>query len=145
MFAPRGCAILYVSPKFHEIVMPRVVSRDHDRSLQDRFFQQGTLDDTPYISSTSAIKFYLELGGMVSIMIIIIQNNPISQSHNRRETHQIVFCTCSVMVLLTLLLGGVLNDVAVVVWLNFVSGQLLGTSTGRKISFYAISSFCVLR
>ena len=66
LFAPRGCAILWVSPKFHDVVVPQVVSWLHDKTLQDRFFQQGTVDHTPYTSAGIAIKFYNEVGGMVS-------------------------------------------------------------------------------
>ena len=66
LFAPRGCAILWVSPKFHDIIVPLVVSWMHDRSLQDRFYSQGTIDHSAYISAGAAIKFYSEVGGMVS-------------------------------------------------------------------------------
>lgn len=64
LFAPRGCAILWVSPKFHDIIVPLVVSWMHDRSLQDRFYSQGTIDHSAYISAGAAIKFYSEVGGM---------------------------------------------------------------------------------
>ena len=65
LFAPRGCAILWISPKFHDIILPQVVSWNHDKSLQDRFFSQGTMDHTSYIASETAIKFYNDIGGMV--------------------------------------------------------------------------------
>lgn len=68
LFAPRGCAILWVSPKFHDIIVPQVVSWLHDKTLQDRFFQQGTIDHTSYTSAGIAIKFYNEVGGMSSII-----------------------------------------------------------------------------
>ena len=64
-FAPRGCAILWVKPKFHDIVDPLLVSWLHDQGLQDRFFQQGTLDYTSYTSVPAAIQFYQEIGGLV--------------------------------------------------------------------------------
>lgn len=67
LFAPRGCAILWISPKFHDIILPQVVSWNHDKSLQDRFFLQGTMDHTSYIASETAIKFYNDIGGMSSI------------------------------------------------------------------------------
>lgn len=67
LFAPRGCAVLWITPKFHDIIVPQVVSWMHDKSLQDRFFQQGTIDHTSYISAETAVKFYNEVGGMSSI------------------------------------------------------------------------------
>lgn len=67
LFAPRGCAILWVSPKFHDVIIPQVVSWCHDKSLQDRFFQQGTIDHTSYTSAAAAVKFYKEVGGMGAI------------------------------------------------------------------------------
>lgn len=75
LFAPRGCAILWVSPKFNDIIVPQVVSFCHDKSLQDRFFLQGTIDHTPYTSAATALKFYQEIGGMVSVccMYFIMQ------------------------------------------------------------------------
>jgi len=38
----------------------------HDKTLQDRFYSQGTIDHTAYISAGAAINFYNEVGGMVS-------------------------------------------------------------------------------
>lgn len=67
LFAPRGCAILWVSPKFHDVIIPQVVSWFHDKNLQDRFFQQGTIDHTSYTSATAAVQFYREIGGMGAI------------------------------------------------------------------------------
>ena len=70
LFAPRGCAILWVSPKFSDIIVPPVVSWNHDKSLQDRFYQQGTIDHTSYTSAVTALKFYQEIGGMVSAWLM---------------------------------------------------------------------------
>lgn len=70
LFAPRGCAILWVSPKFSDIIVPQVVSWCHDKRLQDRFFQQGTIDHTPYTLAAAALKFYHEIGGMVSAWLV---------------------------------------------------------------------------
>jgi len=67
VFAPRGCAILWVHPKYHDIMDPLVVSWFQDRSLQDKFFMQGTLDYTPFITAKASIKFYQEIGGMESL------------------------------------------------------------------------------
>lgn len=38
----------------------------HDKTLQDRFYCQGTIDHTAYISAGAAINFYNKVGGMVS-------------------------------------------------------------------------------
>jgi len=46
------------------------VSWCHDKSLQDRFFQQGTIDHTPYTLAATALKFYHEIGGMVSTWLV---------------------------------------------------------------------------
>lgn len=67
VFAPRGCAFLWVKPKFHDIIVPLIVSWMHDKTLQDRFYSQGTIDHTAYISAGAAINFCNEVGGMGSI------------------------------------------------------------------------------
>ena len=70
MFAPRGCAVLWVHPKYHDVIDPLVVSWYQDRSLRDKFFMQGTLDYSPFVTAKAAITFYQEIGGMVRLFKI---------------------------------------------------------------------------
>ena len=65
MFAPRGCAFLWVHPNYHDVIEPTVVSWLHEGSFQDKFFMQATLDYTPYVTAQAAIKFYEDIGGLV--------------------------------------------------------------------------------
>ena len=65
MFAPRGCAVLWVHPKYHDVIDPLVVSLYQDCSLRDKFFMQGTSDASSFVTARTAITFYQEIGGMV--------------------------------------------------------------------------------
>ncbi|XP_031569052.1 putative L-cysteine desulfhydrase 1 [Actinia tenebrosa] len=67
MFTPRGSAILWVHPKYQDTINPLVVSWNQDLGFQDKFFMQGTQDQTSYLVIDSASKFYYELGGMNAI------------------------------------------------------------------------------
>lgn len=62
-FAPRGSAILWVSPKFHHNVSPVVTSRDNRDVLSKNFSYQGTRDESTYYCSTEALGFYQDIGG----------------------------------------------------------------------------------
>ena len=64
LFCP-SAAILWVHPKYQDVINPLVVSFDQDGDFQDKFYEQGTTDHTPYLVVDAALRFYQELGGMV--------------------------------------------------------------------------------
>ncbi|KAK3754179.1 hypothetical protein QZH41_020605 [Actinostola sp. cb2023] len=67
LFCPKSAAILWVHPKYQDVINPLVVSWDQDGDFHDKFFQQGTMDHTPCLVVDAALRFYQELGGMEAI------------------------------------------------------------------------------
>lgn len=63
LYAPRGCALLYVKKEHQGWVKPVVTSHGHKTSFQHDFFCQGTRDETPFCVAPEAIKFYNAIGG----------------------------------------------------------------------------------
>lgn len=68
LYAPRGCALLYVKKEHQGWVKPVVTSHGHKTSFQHDFFCQGTRDETPFCVAPEAIKFYNAIGGYVSLL-----------------------------------------------------------------------------
>lgn len=67
LFAPRGCALLWVHPKHHDVTRPILVSHNHMLdTLEKRFVPSATRDSTAYLAVPSAIAFHKALGGLVS-------------------------------------------------------------------------------
>ncbi|XP_035682693.1 probable L-cysteine desulfhydrase, chloroplastic [Branchiostoma floridae] len=66
LFAPRGCAFLWVRSDHHATVRPLVTSWFFQKDLQHQFHMQGTRDDSAYFCSPEAINFHQQLGGLVS-------------------------------------------------------------------------------
>lgn len=67
-YAPRGCAVLWVDPEFHQNIFPSVISRfNTNGDLSDMFFYQGTSDDSTFYCSGKSIAFFNELGGHIDI------------------------------------------------------------------------------
>ncbi len=69
MFAPRGCAFLWVQPDFKDVISPATTSHhQYEPSLMKRFCFVGTRDCIPYYLAETAIEFYNDLGGMEEIV-----------------------------------------------------------------------------
>lgn len=65
LFAPRGCALLWVHPKHHAILSPLVVSHNHlEKTMADRFVPSATRDSIPYLVVPNALDFHNSLGGL---------------------------------------------------------------------------------
>ena len=71
-YAPRGCAILWIHPDFHDVIKPVVTSNDDPQSIQVNFSYQGTADDTNYYTAANAIGFYKEIGGFVRDIVLFM-------------------------------------------------------------------------
>jgi len=67
-YCPRGCAFLWVSPKFRDSIEPLVTSHAYSQDITDQFFVQGTIDHTPYLSAPTALSFYQKLGGRAALL-----------------------------------------------------------------------------
>ncbi|XP_041370642.1 probable L-cysteine desulfhydrase, chloroplastic [Gigantopelta aegis] len=68
LYAPRGCAILWVKRDHHDWIYPVVTSWGYEFPLQIRFFKQGTRDHTAEICGMHAVQFYQAIGGMDRIL-----------------------------------------------------------------------------
>ncbi|XP_078603471.1 uncharacterized protein LOC144877428 [Branchiostoma floridae x Branchiostoma japonicum] len=68
LFAPRGCAFLWVRSDHHTTVRPLVTSWFFQKDLQHQFHKQGTRDDTPYFCTAEALNFHRQLGGLSRIV-----------------------------------------------------------------------------
>lgn len=65
LFAPRGCAIMWVHPKHHDNTNPLVVSHNHMlKTLVDRFVPSATRDSSAYLAVPAALEFHHALGGL---------------------------------------------------------------------------------
>ncbi|XP_071821803.1 uncharacterized protein [Apostichopus japonicus] len=65
LFAPRGCALLWVHPRHHDATRPILVSHNHMLdTLEKRFVPSATRDSTAYLAVPSAIAFHKALGGL---------------------------------------------------------------------------------
>lgn len=76
-FTPTSAAVLYVDPKHHRVIQTFPISHSYQSSvvteytstrneknlLRDKFFFVGTLNYSPYISVTEAVKFRQEVCG----------------------------------------------------------------------------------
>ena len=66
MYVPRGCAIQWVAPLFHDIIKPAVMSFDIEKPYPEAFLKPGTRDYTPYATVPAACDFLQWIGGIVS-------------------------------------------------------------------------------
>ena len=73
MFTPRGSAILWTSPKYHDVIRPLATSAyvGNEGSYTD-FIWEGTVDYTPFFCSEAAIKFINSIGGQVVVYICVL-------------------------------------------------------------------------
>lgn len=63
MFAPKGTAILYAQPQHHASLHPLVTSHNYNNAdWTERFWMQGTRDDTAYVTVAAAIDFINSIG-----------------------------------------------------------------------------------
>ena len=67
-YAPRGCAILRIHPKYRETLYPLVISHFYNGDLHDRFHFQGTRDNSAFFSLPNALDFYNNIGGYEKII-----------------------------------------------------------------------------
>jgi isopenicillin-N epimerase len=61
-FAPRSVAALWVAPRWRESIKPLVVSWNDEQGYPASFDQQGTADDSTWLSLPDAVKFFEDLG-----------------------------------------------------------------------------------
>ena len=66
VYVSRSCAFLYVSPPFRGQIH-HVVSSNHVKTPHHRFGYIGTRDYSPFFTLPTAIKFYQDMGGLVSL------------------------------------------------------------------------------
>ena len=57
-FAPKGTALLWAHPSFSPMLHPVVTSHHLRDSFAQRFWMQGTRDDTPFIAAAAGLAFY---------------------------------------------------------------------------------------
>lgn len=71
MYTPRGCGVLWVRKEHHDWCTPLVTSHMYKKGFQMEFFVQGTRDDIPYFLIPDSIQFHQDVGGRVSVCVII--------------------------------------------------------------------------
>ena len=65
MFAPRGCTVLWISPKYKGKIHPPIPFRDGSCEIHGQFIDRDTQDDTRYLTAAQAIQYFNDLGGLV--------------------------------------------------------------------------------
>jgi len=63
LFAPKGCAFLWASPRAGDFLQPTTISLRMEEGFPKCFDWVGTRDPTPWLSVTAALEFYREMGG----------------------------------------------------------------------------------
>ena len=64
-YTPKSCGILYVDPKYHDVVQPTVVSHGCYGNFHWRFFKQATKNYTAQLTAGYAVKYMDRMGGIV--------------------------------------------------------------------------------
>ena len=59
----RGTAIVWIHPKYHAVVEPLITSHYYKKSIQEKFYDQGTDEMTNYFVIKEAIDYYKKIGG----------------------------------------------------------------------------------
>lgn len=67
MYCAHSAALLWVAPKYHDLVRPPIVSKYYYQPFKMRFRYLGTRDTTNYFTIPCAIEFYKSIGGMEKI------------------------------------------------------------------------------
>lgn len=63
LFAPKGCAVLYVAREHRAALHPLVISHGYGGGLTEEFDWTGTKDPTPWLSVEAALDFVQRQGG----------------------------------------------------------------------------------
>ena len=69
MYTARSCAFLWISPTHCNRIRPLVTS-NHVQSVYKRFSYLGTRDISNFYTLPTALKFYEEVGGVVSSCLL---------------------------------------------------------------------------
>jgi len=62
LYAPKGCALLYASPRLRESVHPLIVSHETASSYTKRWWWLGTQDESAYLASVEGARFAEAIG-----------------------------------------------------------------------------------
>ncbi len=62
LFAPKGCALLWCAPQWHQHMHPSVISNFFGEGYTAEFDYVGTRDYTPWLCLSAALKFARDLG-----------------------------------------------------------------------------------
>ncbi|KAL0095145.1 pyridoxal phosphate-dependent transferase [Phycomyces blakesleeanus] len=77
LFAPRGCAVLYVAERLQRIIHPVIINADYQdhsdpadttSTFQREFGWPGTCDFSPYMCIEKALEYRASIGGEEAIM-----------------------------------------------------------------------------
>ena len=61
-YATRGCALLWTNPKHHKIMEPLTTSHLYKGSLHEKFYQQGTDDQSNFFALPVALEYHKSMG-----------------------------------------------------------------------------------
>jgi len=70
LYASRGCAMMYVAKQHQNTIHPAHITYTYTQpsSYQDEFHSFGTMDYSPFLTVTAALKFREDVGGEEAIM-----------------------------------------------------------------------------
>lgn len=75
LYTPRGCAILWIAEEHQKWCTPLLISLQYKKGFQREFKIQGTRDNIPYLLVPEVLKFFEDIGGLVSIFYEIDSKN----------------------------------------------------------------------
>jgi selenocysteine lyase/cysteine desulfurase len=61
-YATRGCALLWTNPKYHTTMEPLTTSHLYKGSLHEKFYQQGTDDQSNFFALPVALEYHKSMG-----------------------------------------------------------------------------------
>lgn len=61
-YASRGCALLWTNPKYHATMEPLTTSHLYKGTLHEKFYQQGTDDQSNFFSLPTALEYHQTIG-----------------------------------------------------------------------------------
>jgi len=56
-------ALMWIHPDYHTVVEPLITSHLYKKSIQEKFYEQGTDEMTNYFVIPKALEYYHEIGG----------------------------------------------------------------------------------